>query len=111
MVLNGHHPVVGVIGVVAQDGHAGVEELGRDVLLEWRGLTLAHPDEHPITDYCGRIDTRLELAGHARIWSLCQEGDAFACAVEGRAVVRAGDEAVVVALALAEAGSPVRTHV
>ena len=108
-VLHGEGPVHGPNLGVALDGDFGVKELFGDVFFEGDGFGLAHPDVDDALVGLGGVVAGFELGGELGIGAVGEGGDALAGAVEGVAVVGAGDEALelVVALAVADAAGEV----
>src|SRR5438045_4876456 len=94
-VLEGDHPVAGHHLAGPPDVVVGLEELGRQVLVRVHRLALAHPDEDEAFYGDSWEGPGMELAGHLRLRPFREHGDALAVAIEGRAVVRAGDVALV----------------
>src|SRR5437879_5296585 len=98
---------------LADQDECVVEELLGHVLLDRRGLSIAHPHEHEPLERARRVDSglRARLAAHSRERSLGQHHRVLARFVEHPAVVRTRHGAPVVAVALAQARAAVRAHV
>ena len=111
---------MGVVGVfqhqypVAVENLAGpahdvvvLEELRRDVLPGVGWFAFAHPDEDDSLEGDGLERPSLHLPHHGRVGAFGEESDAVAVAVEGCAVIGAGDGAVVEAVTQRQVGAAV----
>ena len=110
-VLQRDHPVHRPATPPGEDQHLRIEELGGHVLLYRGKLSLAHPDEHHVSERPGRVYAGSHLAGYPGIGAFGQHGHALARLIKSPAVVWAGDGAGEVAVAVGEGAAPVGAHV
>src|SRR4030095_16373279 len=79
---------------IARAGERGVQELGRQIVVERHRRRLAHPDEDDAQALFGRKRPCAELARERRVGALDEPGHALPGAVEDVAMVRTGRRAL-----------------
>ena len=112
-VLQHQHPVAVEHGEGGPEDVVPLEHLRRDVLLGSDRLAVSHPDEHHSLDVDGGVFAGLHAwgVGHLGVGAFGEESDAIAVAVEGCAVVGAGQKTLEIAAAHGQVDRAVRTPV
>src|SRR6266545_2806226 len=102
-----HRPVF----LVNKHAGGGIEEFGRHILLDGRGLTLPHPDEDHRLQCARWVLASDDSARDPRLGAFRQYGEDVAIAVKRPTVIGTRNCAPEMAVAMHKASAPVRTHI